>query len=256
MRRFVLSVVAGLSLGLSFGVNSARAAAGSLDPTFGKSGIVQTSGFSATVSIDAALQADGKIVIYGTDETTQFNGELVRYLPNGTLDTSFGNGGFVQVSPSGPSGGSVALQSDGKYIVAEAVYVGAPRGRDVDTHVVRFTATGNVDSPFNSPIFDFVGEGGSGHFDVPQEAALQANNQVVIVGSHAQPSSTTLNALARLNTDGSLDSTFGNAGIVANTLPAGTDGLHSLLIQLDGKILAIGTANNNTELFVERYLAQ
>jgi uncharacterized delta-60 repeat protein len=118
--------------------------------------------------------------------------------------------------------------------------------------VFRFTATGNVDSTFNSPIFDFVGEGGSGHFDVPRAFALQANHQVVVVGSHSQ----TLNALARLNTDGSLDSTFGSGGIVTNDLPAGTDGLNNVLIQPDGKILAIGTANNGTELFVERYLAQ
>jgi len=49
------------------------------------------------------------------------------------------------------------FQSDGKYIVAQMVFVGAPRGRDEDTQVVRFTAMGNVDSKFSSPISDFVG---------------------------------------------------------------------------------------------------
>jgi len=83
--------LAGLSFGLSFGINSALAAAGSLDPTFGKGRIAQTSGFSAIVFTTAALQSDGKIVIDLTDdETTQFKGELVRYLSTGALDTSFG----------------------------------------------------------------------------------------------------------------------------------------------------------------------
>lgn len=77
------------------------------------------------------------------------------------------------------------------------------------------------------------------------------------MGAHAQISSTTaLNGLARLNTNGSLDTTFGKGGIVANNLPAGTNGLQHVRIQTDGKILAIGTANNNSVLFVERYLAQ
>ncbi len=396
--RFVLPSL--LAIGLSFGVTSAQGAAGSLDPTFGKGGIVETS-FFEVVPLDAQLQPDGKVVVYIT-------GNVVRYLSNGALDTSFGRGGFAQVSLNGTSG-SVALQSDGKivvagsvesanvdefallrlnpngsvdtgfgssgevttqlgfpglgeavlvqpdgkillgaqiepagrrlpfktvlarynpdgspdtafgndgtvsvvavggvttlallsdgqilalngtaiaqftstgslestvtggriiaksanifqtdgrYIVAETVVVGTPRNHDFDTHVVRFTAAGGLDSTFNSPTFDFVGEGGSGNEDAPGGAALQANGQIVVVGAHSHDFSNTLNALARLNSDGSFDSTFGDAGIVTNNLPSGTDGLEKVLIQPDGKILAIGTANNFTELVLERYLAQ
>lgn len=405
MRTFRLAMlIALMSVGLIFGARSARGAAGSLDPTFGKGGVTLTSGFSAIVSTNAVLQSDGKILILLVDDqTTQFTSELVRYLSTGGLDTSFGNRGFVQV----PTGGSVALQSDGKilvagpapngngsefaivrlnpngsldtsfgsrgeataqlaqpnvgqallvqpdgkilfgvtleeigrghsfriglarfsangsldqtfgsggtviadsihgvtnlavlsdgeilvlnggliaqftaegglestvtsgtivaksanifqsdskYVIAQPVYVGAPRGRDLDVQAVRYTATGAVDSSFNTPIFDFSGEGGSSHFDVPQGSALQANNQFVLVGDHSVFSSPTLNALARLNPNGSFDSTFGNAGIVTNDVPAGTDGLHRVLIQTDGKILAIGTAKNGAEIFIERYL--
>lgn len=408
MRKIVLSLLA-LGLGLSLGADSARAAAGSLDPIFGQGGIAQTS-LSSLLFEDAALQTDGSIVIYFREN----QGELVRFLSTGALDTSFGNAGIAPLPP-GASGitqaiftGSVALQSDGKilvsslspsnssqyivsrlnfngtvdtsfgaggeatvqlgtplvgqalmvqtdgkillgiglenvvragpsrtglarfntngsldntfgsggtvittgiggctalaelsdgevlalnsgfiqqftptgslestvtggpaaaksanifqsngeYIFAGAVYVGAPRGRDLDTQVSRFNANGTLDTTFNSPIFDFVGEAGSGQFDVASSAALQANDQVVIVGSHSQSSSSAaVNALARLNTNGSLDSTFGNGGIVTNNLPAGTIGLHKVLIQSDGKILAVGTTSTAV-LFVERYLAQ
>jgi len=84
----------------------------------------------------------------------------------------------------------------------------------------------------------------------------RSNNQFVIVRHYMQVSSTAVNALARLNTDGSFDSTFGKGGIVTNDVPAGTDGLYKVLIQPDGKTLAIGLANNLTEPLVERYLAQ
>lgn len=77
------------------------------------------------------------------------------------------------------TGGPVAtasaniFETNRDYIVAESVYVGAPRGRDADTHAVRFTPNGSVDSTFNSPTFDFAGEGGSGHFDGAQDALRQ-----------------------------------------------------------------------------------
>ena len=62
MRKFARSVLSGLlAAGMIFGSKSA--AAGSLDPTFGKTGIVETS-FSEVVPLDAVLQPDGKIVVY------------------------------------------------------------------------------------------------------------------------------------------------------------------------------------------------
>jgi len=133
MKSFVLSIVAGLSFGLLFGVNSARAAAGSLDPTFGKGGIAQTSGFSGAFFPAAALQSDGKIVI-------EAGNEVLRYLSTRALDTSFGNGRSVQVS----TGGSVALQSDGKILVAGE----APNSSDFI--VTRLNSNGTVDTGFGS----------------------------------------------------------------------------------------------------------
>jgi hypothetical protein len=62
--------------------------------------------------------------------------------------------------------------------------------------------------------------------------------------------------LVRLKSNGTFDSTFGANGIVTNNLPAGTDGLEVVLIQPDGKILTVGTANNFTNLTLARYLAQ
>jgi len=197
-----------LGRGGSFRIGLARFNTdGSLDQTLGSGGTVIADSIHGCTAL--AELSDGDILAVNSSLIAQFT-------PTGVLESTVTGG-----SPAVKS--ADIFQSNGKYILAQVTFVGAPRGRDEDTQVFRFTATGNVDSTFNSPIFDFVGEGGSGHFDMPRAAALQANSQVVVVGSHSQTLSTTLNALARLNTNGSLDSTFGSGGIVTNDLPAQTD---------------------------------
>src|SRR5262252_7340578 len=93
----------------------AKAAAGDLDPTFGTPGL-------AAVPSSVVIQPDGKIVVAGGAFplfTFLGNFEVVRYNPNGSLDTSFGNGGIVTTNfPEGSYASSVALQADGKIIAA------------------------------------------------------------------------------------------------------------------------------------------
>src|ERR1700730_4973638 len=101
----------------------AFAGAGSLDPSFGEGGKVLTRLSNCGLSIcnanptDAVLQPDGRIVVA---ETFQTAFGAMRYLRDGGLDTSFGNGGMAQtgLSTSFTSADSVALQSDGKIVVA------------------------------------------------------------------------------------------------------------------------------------------
>src|SRR5262249_44643778 len=103
--------------------NFAFAAAGSLDPSFGQGGKVLTRLSICGLSVcnanpaDAVLQADGKIVVAETFSTSL---GAIRYLPAGHLDTGFGNGGMAQtgLSTSLTSADAVALQSDGKIVVA------------------------------------------------------------------------------------------------------------------------------------------
>jgi uncharacterized delta-60 repeat protein len=106
---------------------------------------------------------------------------------------------------------------------------------------------------------------GCGVSDAASGVAIQADGKVVLAGDHSVTSTSTFeNALIRLNTDGSLDSTFGSGGIVLNKLPSNAQGYSRVLIQSDGKIVAAGTtagttnANFNTvsNLTLSRYLAQ
>src|SRR5579863_2861119 len=100
MRKFILSILAALSFGASF----AHAAAGSLDPTFGKGGtvVVNISTNNNVVVQAAALQSDGKLVVQGT-----FG--VARFLANASLDATFGSGGLAQL-PFSNINGAVAIQ--------------------------------------------------------------------------------------------------------------------------------------------------
>src|ERR1700730_2002425 len=110
-RRFVLPGL--FVLGMVFAVDDAQAAAGKLDTTFGNNGIAEASFGHSFVPADAVLQpADGKIVIANSDGFF----ELVRFQPNGRLDTSFGSGGSAIGFNILGGAYALAVQSDGKIV--------------------------------------------------------------------------------------------------------------------------------------------
>lgn len=129
------------------------------------------------------------------------------------------------------------------------------RSKDCDIQVVRFTATGSVDSTFNSRVFDFVGEGGTSNDDQASSIVIQPNDQIVEAGWHDHAYANTVFALARFNVDGSFDSTFGTSGIVTTNI-SGKDGASALLTQSDGKLIAICEANNHNPFAPARFLGQ
>src|SRR5713226_2372800 len=97
--------------------------AGDLDPSFGVGGQVQTDFPPNTSASGTAvvLQPDGKIVVAGSAEnsaTGATNFALARYNPDGNLDPGFGTAGRVTTSVQGASSVGVALQPDGKIVLA------------------------------------------------------------------------------------------------------------------------------------------
>lgn len=216
------TLVLGLAVGLASAAAAAAGTAGSLDPTFGKGGIVLTNlGLNAAgsqiqaVPSDAALLPNGDIVVAG-------NFGLVRYLPNGSLDTSFGTAGLAQLPPTGiasfPPG--LAIQPDGKYLWAgEAT---APNGSNGSFAAVRFNANGTLDRTF--------GTGGLATTAFPNSnvqgadaVLVQPNGKIVLGGEALQNSyhAPADAALARFNPDGTLDQTFGSGGQVLSTASIG-----------------------------------
>jgi len=87
--------------------------------------------------------------------------------------------------------------------------------------------------------------------------AVQPNGQIVVAGAHFLGNSPI--GLARVNANGSLDTAFGNGGTLTSTIQ-GDEDAQALLIQPDGKIIAVGSSENNstgmTDIFLARYLGQ
>ena len=183
---------------------------GTLDSTFGTGGISKIAvGTGSDVSYDFAVQPDGKIVMSGFGSNgTNNDFEVVRLNADGSLDTGFGTGGKVMV-PMGTNDSSyaIALQSDGKIIV----FGHTNSGGQNDIAVMRLTTSGALDSTF--------GTGGKVVFSTPSldeynfAATVQLDGKILLAGSVINGGSEDF-LLMRLNSDGSLDTTFD----VANSL--------------------------------------
>jgi uncharacterized delta-60 repeat protein len=229
---------------------------GSLDPSFGTGGEVITDlGGPVDTAFSMALQSDGKIVVAGSSgtyfPTQNFNFALVRYATDGSLDPSFGSGGKVITDFGGASdsGQSVAVQSDGKIVVAGSS--GTNPG-NLDFALVRYNTDGSLDPSFGTGGKVTTNLGGS------QETAfsvvVQSNGKIVVAGRSGNGSNDDV-ALVRYNTDGSLDPSFGTGGEVITALGGYIDEGDSVAVQSDGKIVVAGASSNgsNYDIALVRY---
>lgn len=214
--------------------------AGSLDPTFGGDGIVTT---TAGGSIDAGyaqtIQADGKILVAGRHhaDSPYDDALMVRYNPDGSLDNTFGTGGKVITDYLGgiETAWSVLVQPDTRIVLA-----GTHWGVNNDDFAVfRYTSDGSPDQTFSDDGIMTLDIGGSS--DYGWAAALQPDGKILVAGYDDSLLIHRHFAVLRLNTDGSLDDTFGGDGIVTTDMGAGLNEIRSLAVQPDGRILAAGT---------------
>src|SRR5438046_8550413 len=238
---------------------------GDLDPTFGTDGKVLTDfDHSTDIAYAVAIQADGKLVVIGaTYINNEFSDEdfaVARYNPDGTLDETFGVGGKMQTDfpDLAAVASSVVIQPDGKIVVAGAAF---PLFTFLgDFKVVRYNSNGSLDTSFgDGGIVTTTFPEGSYAFDV----ALQADGKIIAAGTvfvdfNPGDSSNTDFALARYNPDGTPDAAFGNGGQVSTDFLGLEDDAFSVLIQPDGKIVAVGSANDPATFYdfaAVRYLS-
>jgi uncharacterized delta-60 repeat protein len=248
----------------------AMASDGDLDPDFSGDGKVSSdfgNPFNGDAAVDVVIQPDGKIVIGG--RTRDF-GDLARYHPDGSLDTSFGGDGSSAGSSISVQG--IALQSDGKIVVAGGDTV---IGTGVDFALARFNANGSLDdgSPGDSTPGDSFGIGGRVTTDFGDDenarcVAIQSDGKIVAAGHRGATSAgpDVDIAMARYNSDGSLDDgtagdstpgdVFGTAGKVRTDFAGDEDVARDVIIQSDGKILVAGHRefNGNPSFALARYL--
>lgn len=152
---------------------------GALDPSFGSGGRVLTTVGSSDDARGVAVQPDGRIVVAGsTLQGSARNTMLLRYLPNGTPDPSFGSGGrlIASFSNANDAATAVALQPDGRIITGGYADGASSRG----FLVARYRPNGTID-----PSFGFSGSSFTGFGNRPAEAtsmALQPDGRIVLTG--------------------------------------------------------------------------
>src|SRR5262245_9910440 len=192
---------------------------GTLDPGFGSAGVVQTlpAGRANGGAFGVALQPDGRIVVAGqvNDPVSGAVLAVIRLLPGGGLDTSFGTAGSV-VASDRSGGRAVVVQGDGRIVVALA-----------QAALVRYLSDGTPDISFGSA---GIATAPLGTTSGAAALLMQADGKLV-----AAWSATSGTSIARWVATGALDGSFGSGGIVSTSLfpffgPA-------LALQPDGKLL-------------------
>jgi len=241
---------------------------GTLDKRFGKNGKITTDFFRNVDSISAiAIQPDGRIIVAGFAQLAGSGGTprvfaLARYRSDGQPDTSFGNGGALTTSFGGNFAAVSALmvQPDGKIVVAGTVDFNPDvPGSGLDFALARYNSSGTLDGSFGKGgkvVFDFFGS-----FDQANGAVLQPDGKIIVVGSASYDSANRDIgfALARFNTDGSLDFGFGSGGKqITDFFGAGAKA-NGVVLQPDGKFVVAGTASDSatrpvaTDIALARY---
>jgi uncharacterized delta-60 repeat protein len=199
---------------------------GSLDASFGTGGkVVVDFDSDDDHAYAVAIQSDGKIVVAGTAIVDGHgNFALARFNSDGTLDTGFGTDGKVTASFNNSDAAyAMAIQSDGKMVVAGS--------NGSDFAVARYNTDGTLDTTFDSDGKQTTDMGG---MDMAYSVSIQSDGKIVVAGKNNSDF-----AIARYNTDGSLDTGFSGDGKQTTDF-GGSDYIQSVAIQSDGKIVAVG----------------
>ncbi len=252
--RFVIAVALAAATVTAFG-GTAAAAPGDLDASFGGGGRVTfTPGGKPGRVFDVAIQPDGKILLVGDalKGGVDYDFAITRLNANGSPDTGFGSGGTVLVDNTTTAGATdsanaVAIQSDGKIVVAGSTSVGGGRGM-----VVRLDANGVPDNSFGAA----VTTDGPGVATIDpnlafNDVAIAPDGKILLAGTWDTettftPAHSTDAFAARLKADGSVDPSFSGGGtFITDVDYGGDDGAVRMAVQPDGKIVLAGWASQS-----------
>lgn len=216
---------------------------GAADTSFGTGGVVA----SGLGQIRALLvQADGRIIAVGTSSSGAF--AAARYESSGVPDGSFGTGGVASVdSPTPLLATSGALDASGKLVIAGSSF----NGTDEDIAVARLDSDGALDAGFGNGGVVTAPLGPAN--DIASAVVIQPDGKVVVAGGTFNGVDYDI-ALVRCEADGTLDTSFGTGGAARNGI--GSEGATSLLLQPDGKLVAVGnlTLGAEVEWILARFL--
>ena len=214
---------------------------GNPDSSWGAAGQVTTNIIGPSNDVPVGLtitQSDGKMLVVGTTAAAAGPGGvgLTRYNPDGSLDSTFGQGGEATIGViSGFTMSPTAAIVDGS---GRIIVVGQSYGTSTQFGVLRLNSNGLIDTSF--------GTGGLATVVIGIEStasgvAIDASGRLVVVGTTFN-SSGDIAAVARLNSDGSLDTTFGTSGVSLISVGSGSVTVAGVAVDGSGRIVVAGSS--------------
>ena len=193
---------------------------------------------------DMVRQPDGKLVIVGSTSTGGGDFAIARLNADGTPDTTFSGDGKETVDFGGNDAAQqVALTPEGKIVVI------GEGGPGADMAVTRLNSNGSVDTSFGSSGKELINFGGT---ETARGLALQSDGKIVVEGSTSAAGEGDL-AVARLNPNGGLDSTFSGDGKLTLGYGAPNEFGTGVVVQQNGRIAVMGSdADLNRDFVVSR----
>lgn len=215
---------------------------GSLDTSFGNRGTLNTGvGSAGNFGIIVRMQADQRIVLAGNYANTGSSGSIavLRYLSNGSLDTSWNGNGIATASlGSATTVSGVVVQSDGRVVVAATAFLNGFN----DFAALRYNTNGALDTTFGGGR-GFVTTAFQGSGATAYGLAVDPAYRIVVAGE-VNSGGFEQYGLVRYTISGTLDASFGTTGRVTGSVGTGNSLATGVRIQDDGNIVASGPAQN------------
>ncbi len=208
---------------------------GTLDTSFSSDGKLAVSAGYETQYLQAIkVQSDGMIIAAGygyTSGVTNHDMVLMRFDSNGVLDAGFGQNGIATYDDGGgvDTGRALAIQPDGKMLV-----VGSSSGY---ASLFRFNVNGTLDTSFGSGGKQILAVG---PWDYGDNLSILPSGKILVAGNRYNGVTSSDIAVARYNPDGSLDATFGDAGITTLSISSTADSASALRVLPDGRFVIVG----------------
>lgn len=206
---------------------------------------------SSFVAGNSVIQSDGKVLITGASDNELI---VARFNTKGELDVDFGANGIVEFKPAsvtsaGVYGGPIAVAPDGTIITSTSTYSGGTKFQiSADGKTVKELTTANGTYLLNNGQLFTPAQPPAGGISAVMQ---QADGKVIIAGGKSQVYGGTYSfTLARYNPDGSIDTSFGNAG---NVVSSGLGTINSVVQLSDGKLVAVGAQFGSKEIVIARY---
>lgn len=226
---------------------------GSLDASFGTGGIVITDIIGRnSEGYGMALQNDGKIIVVGaSDDAAEANTALVRYNSNGTPDNAFDADGIVitDLFNTEDFGYTIVVQDDNKILVGGFAVAAAAE----DFALIRYNNDGTLDNTFGSD--GIVTTDFGGFYNIANCMLIQNDGKIVLAGFTTNGLDEDF-AIARYNSDGSLDNSFDGDGKVTTDFDGSEENINSIALQSSGKIIVGGYSFINAPLLEDFIIAR